>query len=86
MKHIGRTVEDDYLVVMSEEEYMAFCNLSNVAAGRPMRNDQRWGMHDVELSPALVAICEFVEVQEHLSRAIEQLQTIKNMWEENEND
>jgi len=89
MKQIGRTVAHGYLVEMSEAEYIAFCALSELAAGSPMWDtwdERRYGSPASDLAPVFAAMCEFVSIQRNVIQAVEQLKVVRDIWKESAGD
>lgn len=94
MKAIGRTTPENSedhgrrLIAVTEEEYMAFCELAaavsedeegwNISRGFV----EKWSGKEVNLAPALKLIIKFAKNIKLLWEVIEDLQEFKNKWVE----
>ncbi len=92
MKAIGRTTPENSedhgrrIVTVTEEEYMAFCELAaavsedeegwNISRGFV----ERWSGKEVNLAPALKLIIKFAKNIELLCEVIEDLKEFEKKW------
>lgn len=82
MKTLGDAVGGGKIIVLTEDEFLAFSHLAAAVEGKSLDRlrVERGYQIESDIEAALVAIIEFAVNQTTITQAIEQLKVVKDTW------